>query len=281
MNADRLTYPALQREVTTRLLRHTFLSGQGAPLIFLWVLGAGLFLGSTYMIELSPLYALLWTGLILLFGGLTVRDQLKNRTLQHRLLREIAQQRVPARDLVDAPLRAAVERGAAVFAEIAVKAWDVLKARGEDPALSQVIADADGLVWLQFESVRQVEEFQRLLAFTASPAASHVASAPQPQPPGAASTQLVPRDAARLRREAIEAIDKEAGDARALVGQIGQQLETLLLQVHQMERRASDLVGTAHLTHQTGETLERLHAIVAARRKAADEVVQSLLPGRV
>jgi hypothetical protein len=87
-------------------------------------------------------------------------------------------------------------------------------------------------------------------------------------------------DAARLHRETIDAVKHELREAHALVAQIGQQLEILLLQVVRMDRGASDVVGTAHFTYETGETLKRLHTIVEARRRAADELIDSLMPAR-
>jgi hypothetical protein len=265
--------------------------GRGAPLVFVWVLGTGLFL----LVWPDPLFAAAWTALLLALGALTVRDQFKNLALQHHLLRALAGGRVSAAALHDlsAPaLRGAVEKSAALFAEIVVKAWDVQRARGEDAALSGAIADADALLLLQLESARQVQEFRRLLALTAAPAAR----VPAPLPVRAAGPGAAPAPAHRsspepaesslaraeqLHLETVRAIEQEAREAEALVAQIGRQLETLTLQVHQMERRAGDRVSTAQVTHDTSETTARLRRLVEARRLAAEEMVARLGPGAV
>src|SRR6185503_7440714 len=72
---DSFTPTAFRREVVVEAFRDAFLRGRGAPLLFLWVAGGGLFL----VVWPSPSYAALWTGLVLVFAVLTARDALHDQ----------------------------------------------------------------------------------------------------------------------------------------------------------------------------------------------------------
>jgi hypothetical protein len=262
---ERLTADLLERQLSLALVRHTLLYGKGAPLVFFWIVGAGVFL----VIWPDPAYAALWTGIVLVLAWRIVRDQRRNQTLRQQLLITLARARVPIERVRDEELRGAIDRGITLFAEVAAKALDLRQTPDDPPAFADVIADADGLVQVQCESARQVEELRRLLSLATVRAI-----------PPAATGGTAPRltDTAALHQRTIAALEEEAADAERLVTHIGQQLETLMLHMFQLERRASDMVDTAHITQQTGETLRRLHAIVDARRRAADEVLRALAP---
>lgn len=255
---ERLTAEVLERRLRLALLRHTFMYGQGAPLVFLWIAGAGLFL----IVWSDPLFASLWTIFVLICARLLVRDRRVTPEFRRQFLMTYAQRRMATASLLDAQLQGAVGQGLNQFVEIAAKVLELRQTRGDVPAIADVIADADALIRLQLESAKQAEELRRLLSLAScSPAA--------PSQTHGSLTQQV-------HQQTIDAISREAADAEGLVTQISQQLETLMLQVFRLERRASDLVEAIHTTQQAGDMLSRLHAIVDARRKAADEVTRSL-----
>jgi hypothetical protein len=73
-------------------------------------------------------------------------------------------------------------------------------------------------------------------------------------------------------------MDKEAADARALAEEIFQQIEVLMLQVFQLERRAADFVRTGEFARETGATLKRMQGQVNAQRAAANSVLEIFTP---
>ena len=72
MSQGVLTHKALEHEIKKRVIGHVFLKGPGGPLLFLWVLGAGM-LGVFFD---QPFWALVVTGICAVSGGLMVRDHL-------------------------------------------------------------------------------------------------------------------------------------------------------------------------------------------------------------
>ena len=53
-------------------------------------------------------------------------------------------------------------------------------------------------------------------------------------------------------------------------------MQTLLLQLTQLEVRAIDLVRASERTHETNEALQRVQAEVTTRQQVADEVIAEL-----
>ncbi|HEU5317645.1 MAG TPA: hypothetical protein VFX49_16145 [Chloroflexota bacterium] len=248
----------LRRVVTRGVVRHTLVHGQGAQLIFLWVLGAG----ALTLVWPEPALAVAWTILAGTLGVLIVRDQLR-RTAPHRLvLRSYAARRVRTDGIGDDTLREAVEASVCLFAEIAVKAIEISVVPGMEPSLDQALADADELVALQAQAVLQAQELARVMRVIERSGTAHFKG--REHAAGARATGDDARDA----------VEREVDGARELVGQVGRQLQELLLRVAQLERRAGDVVQSAYVTQRAGETLTRLRRVVSARREAAEEAIR-------
>jgi hypothetical protein len=262
MTSDSPTCHLLQRAITRGVVRHTLFHGPGAPLIFLWVLGVGAFTA----VWTEPALAVTWTILAATFGSLTIRDQLRRTAAQRLVLRSYAARRFPTQAIAHADVRVAVSRGVALFVEIAAKALEIHRARGADRNLDQALADADELVALQLQSAQQAEELDRILRVAITDGTA----------PVLAETAL--SGCAGGADDAACGVAREAAGARHLVDQVGLQLQVLLLHVAQLDRRAGDLVQSAHVTHRAEETLGRLRRVVAARRAAAAEAIHRWLP---
>lgn len=264
MPENRLTYEILQHEVKVQVIPYTLLRGQGGPLLLLWSVGIAVFLLSNLWV-----YALPLTGAMLAFGFGAMRGYLKDRQVQEILFRSIIEKRYPRQKLTDAGLQSSVQRGIDIFVEIALKITEIEKVPGKNLSLRRVLTDADGMLSLQYESAKQAEEFDRGLRLIGS--GYGVGTDLKPTRPEAT-------EAGRLREQNITVIRKEAGQARSLARDIVQQLETLMLQIFQLEQRASDIVRTEEFARETEETLGKIQAEVNARREAAQSVIETLMP---
>jgi hypothetical protein len=256
-------YARLQRGGGEQLLRYTLMRGQGGPLALLWSIGLGLFV----LVFGLPLHAVLWTLACAGLGLLAVRGYGKSPAVRRVVLRALACRRFPSEELADADLRASLGRAIDFRVEIELKTEEIEVLRGPDPDLRGVTVDADGMLSLLFESLRQAEEFQRALRLierTGDEAVEGAAGAPRP--------------GSRLHEENLAAIRREAAEARSTALEISQQIETSMLQVFQMERRAADIVHTAEIARETQAALEGMQRQVKARRQAAAEVLEILTP---
>jgi hypothetical protein len=84
----------------------------------------------------------------------------------------------------------------------------------------------------------------------------------------------------QLRRANLDAVEQEAREAEELVRVIGERLETLLLQVVQMEGITGDLIGSSEARRESAESLERLQRTIDVQRDVAAEISELLQPGR-
>jgi hypothetical protein len=259
----RLTYELLQREVRKQLPRQFMLRGPGGPLVFLWSIGLAVCL----LWLQAPVFAVVWTAVVIALGGLMMRGSLQEREVQEQLLRAVLDRRFPISELGEPDLQAAAERAKGLFIEIALKLTALERTHGEDFDLRRVVADADGILTLQYEAARQAMEIDRIL---------RIIGAGNPSQEG---LKLRAGTAARLRDENIAAIRREAIEARTLANEISQQLDILLLQVMQLDRRAGDMVRTADFARETNATLSRIQAEVDARREAANSVIELVRSG--
>jgi len=260
-----LTSQAIQRALRQRLLRHVFLRGTGAPLLFLWVMSAG----GLWAVLGQAGWALLVTGVCLLSGGLIVREYWRSAPLRAQLIRALFAERFPLDDLgTDTALRASLARGLTYGTEIVVKILALAPQHAQDPELLHVLTDTDGLVALQRETARHLSELQRVLTLIEG---RQDVSPTRPGPT---------RATACLQQENLRALHETLQQARAAIDEITQQLETLLLQVTQMDRRAGDMVRTAQVAQAATETLGHLQRSVNARRQAAEELLATLYPPR-
>jgi hypothetical protein len=259
-----LIYARLQRGGGTQLLRYVFLRGQGGPILLVWSLGLGLFV----LLLGLPVYGVVWTAASAGLAGLMLRSYSKSRAVRGAVLRALVGRRFPASELADDDLRAGLRRTIDFRVEIALKTAEIETLRGQDSDLRGVLVDADAMLALQFESSRQADEFARALRLI-----DRAGGEAQDRPAGEAVGP------SKLHEENLAAIRRESAAARSLALEIVQQIETLMLQVFQMERRASDIVRSAEVARETEAALERMQRQVNARRAAATEVLELLMPG--
>lgn len=256
MSEDRQIYKVLRQEAKKQLLPYTLLRGQGGPLVFVWALGTGLLL---VLPGGDLVYPLVWTGAMAVLGAGMTLGYNRSREVWKHLLQSIVARRFPRQKLSDAALQAGMQKGIDMFVESALKATEIERAHGEDPQLRRALADAYGMLSLQYESAQQAEEFERGLRLMES----------DRQGDGEPNQRLEEAEAARLHRENLAAIRKEAAQARSLAADICQQQETLMLRVFQLEKLPQVRLLTAALAQETGEILETIQAKVSLQKEAA------------
>jgi len=257
-----IAYSLLGREVWRQAVGSTIVRGQGGPILFLWSVGLALLL----LVLEASLLAFLWTGATLALLALASRSHLRDRRFQVEALRSGLERRFALRTLADPAIKDLVQGGRKVFLEMVAKAAAIEEAQGTDGELRRVLGHAYGMLALQYESGRQAEELARARQLLEGTPEGRVG--PRRRPPQ--------REAARLRRRNLESVEQEAQRARALVETVLQQLETLMLQIFQLERRTTDVVQMAEFAQETGETLERLQQEVNLRRSTAGSVIDLL-----
>lgn len=253
----RFSYLVLEREVNRRITRHTFYEGQGAPLLFLWAVGLAVFLVPLD----APLLVIPWSGLAVGIGWLMVRDAQRNQALRARLTGALLEQRFPASVFADPMLRARVGRGQALFVEISIK---VAEAAGhaDRPSRNHVLAHACEMVAMQYQTARQTHEFARVLEIAGEGG--------QGRGKSPTTVSLLDANAAAISREIERVAD--------LSDEIGRQLQTLLLQLAQLDVRAIDMVRAAEFARQARESLEQMQAEVSIQREVAERVIADLAP---
>ena len=262
MRQQPIAYSLLGREVWREAVGSTIVRGQGGPILFLWSVGLALLL----LVLDTALLALLLTGATLALLSLAARSHLKDRRFQVEALRAGLERRFGIGALADPAVKGLVQGGRRVFLEMVAKAAAIEEAQGADGELRRVLSHAYGMLALQYESGRQAQELARARQLLADGPEGRVG--PRRRPPQ--------REAARLRRRNLESVEQEAQRARALVETVLQQLETLMLQIFQLERRTTDVVQMAEFARETGETLERLQQEVNLRRRTAGSVIDFL-----
>lgn len=260
MSHEALTHEALERAIKKGTLSYVFLKGPGGPLLFLWVLAAGL-LG---VVLDQPLWALIVTGICAVSGGLIVREHLCNPQVQRQLIHTILTERARVGEITQDALRDKVARGVTYVTEVVAKIRAITTMHGPDTYLLRLLGEADDMVALQVALAKQSEEFQRILALV------------QQRRGATRTTQGEKREdhTTRLQQENVTALKDAYTKALASVDEINQQLETMMLQVVQMEKQAIDLVRTEEVAEQATETLRRLQADLDARRATAEELIR-------
>ena len=261
---NRPTYDMLQRKVTKQVFRYALLQGQGGPLVFLWTLGVSLFL----LVLNLPVYALIWTGVILGIGFSMARAYLNDHKVRQLLLRSAIPKRFPTQTLSDAALQATVQKGAEIFLEIALKVADMGKAHGQNLELRRVLANAYGMLVSQYESAKDTEGFDRRLQLIGS---DYVVS-----------TRLddleaeVTVDVGVLQKDITETKEK-AALARSLADEVSRHLDALasMLQVLQVDKAPRDIGQTTELVRETEDVLGKIRAKVVLRREAAQRAAET------
>jgi hypothetical protein len=254
---DQLTYDLVQRQVNQRLLRYTFARGQGGPLVFLWVVGTGLFT-ITWNV---PEYAAICSAACLIFGILIGRDVLRDSRMRAMASRELLVTRFPSDRFADSQHRESVTKAVDVFVELLGKLSEVKRSRGLSEDVAETVSEMDRLVTLQCESVLQVEELDRILRFVGN------------------GQRMGGTDRAGLHEENVAAIRREVNEAESLIALMGQRLETLLLQVYRADSGPADAVSRADGRRRSAEALDRLQQIVDARRESARQLIDLVDPG--
>jgi hypothetical protein len=261
-----LIYARLRRGGGQQLLRYALVRGQGGPLALLWSVGLGLFVVAFGL----PLHALVWTLACAALCLLAVLGYAQSPAVHGVVLRALLGRRFRPEELADPDLRAALRQSIDCHAEIALKIAEIERAGGPDHDMRGVLVDADGMLALQLESAQQAEEYERALRLIGRAGAARPDRAAEAAPARLAS--------ARLYEENLAAIRREAAAARSMALEISQQIETLMLQVFQMSRRAADIVQTAEVARESELALESIQRQVKARREAASEMLDLVVP---
>ena len=156
--------------------------------------------------------------------------------------------------------------------EIVSKIVEVSREHGEDEDLFRLFADVNEMLSLQFESAKQIMEFHRMLTLVESPQGIH----------GKPKQREIRTDGsvAKLHHKNIESIKETIAEAETSIGEVNQNLATLMLQVTQMANRVSDLVTVAQFREETAQTLRSIQTVVDARRETVHELVRWITPER-
>ena len=269
MASHRPVYVTLRQEWKGQLLRYFFVQGHGGPLLFLWTIGSSLFL----FIFGLPIYALAWTGVVVTLGFWTICIYRGNLKVREQLLQSSIAERFPWHTLSDRSLQMTVQKSANVFVEVALKVYALGRAGDARAELERVLAAASGLLSLQYELARKAEDLVHGLTFIV--------------PEGPVGTDLM-TEAPTVCHETVDAVQKEADQARALASEIGQQLETLMLRVFQLQvltvdrqRAAGDqntVPGAAELARDIETTLDRAHGKVKSLHQVTPPLADSHAP---
>jgi hypothetical protein len=207
---------------------------------------------------------------------LAVTSYLRNPGAFTAAARSLLHARFPTERLAEPRHREALRKAIEVCVELLAKMQTVRQSSGAAGDELDAVPQVDRLLSLQYESARQVEEFQRILGLVGSTTEAHTRERQT------ARRGLVPdsADSPARYRENIRAIQREASEAEALVDVIADQLETLLLQVLRMEKRTIDVVTAIETRRQLQLALEHLQRTVDARRVATTWLRAGLDPGK-
>jgi hypothetical protein len=270
MNAAPRTYQALQREIKKQAVRDAFVRGPGGRLLFLWTVGVSLFWLGELLVEAS-----IWTAVCLSMCALAVASYLRTPRAFSAATRSLLHARYPTDRLDEPGHRAALHKAIEVCVEVLVKMRTIRQTSRADGDEAEATAQVEGLLALLYESARQAEEFHRILGLVGS--TSEVLTWPRELArPGPRSDAP---DCTALYQENVRAIQREAGEAEELVRVVADQLETLLLQMLQMERRSVDAVTTIETRRLSRSALERLQQTVDARLVATSWLRDGLATG--
>jgi hypothetical protein len=260
MPVEPFRYPDLLGRLRSQALRRVFTNGRGGQLVFVLVLGVGILA----LPLAAPLLALGFGAACAVLMVPTIRQGMADPALQRDILAAAIGERFSAADITAPDRRAAIESSVGILTEIALRIHEVERGGRTADRARTAFADASGLVDLQLESARQAESLDRVLAIVAR----------NDGQAGAASAPVGTEDA--LRQQNIEAVRSEAQAADGLTATIGQRLETILLQMSQLDRETIDLVRADAAVRESGEAVQRLQDTVESRRRAATKLIAVL-----
>jgi hypothetical protein len=266
MSSEPFRYPDLLGRLRSDGLRRAFTHGRGGQLAFLLVLGVGIL-----AVPLAaPLLAVGYAAACLALMVPTVRQGMADPGAQREILAAAIGERFSAADIPTPARRAAIEASTGILVEIALRIHAVEQGGRVADRARAAFADAAGLVDLQLESARQAESLERVLAIVAR---NDTLSGASSAGPGPGSASAADRD---LRQQNIDAVRAEAVAADELIATIGQRLETILLQMSQIDRETIDLVRADAAVRESGEAVQRLQDVVESRRRAASRLISVL-----
>jgi hypothetical protein len=249
MSDTELTYTTLRNALARRVLRYTF----SGPLLLVWSIGLLPFL----VVFDRPLFALAWSGVMVILGVLMAADHLRSPEVHARLLRSIVHKRFRPGELSDHSLKAAVEKEANVFAEIALKVYRIERRRGPDPHLRRLIPLTHRMLTLLWASAREAEELERGLKLATRSAPEGIGLQA-----GKADGDGVPSG----RQASLEDTRREADQARSSVDDIVQHLDAVMLRAFQTEQLSGDPGRNLELARETEEIVARLTRLAESRR---------------
>ena len=249
----------LKYELFKRLCSHTFNKGVGGPLFLVGVVG-GTIVGVVFN---NFILSALIVGVCCAAFLLGVWESNKNPEIVKACLREFFSERMKIS--TNTSLCDAVIRSIVFAVEIVVKVLDITKRQGDDMEVLSVLGEIDQMLQLQVQSISQIESIGQALRLV------DVHQGEQ---------KAISEVTATLRIQNIERLKKMAWELRSSISEIESALETLFLQVTQMNDRASDVVEKQRLANEAAEALKNLQIVVNTRHETAQELVRTLMPNR-
>ena len=250
-----LTYPMLQRDIRKRAARSMISQGPGGPLVFLWALGAAVFL---VPIDLPVLIVPL-TATAAAIAWRMFEEYARDREVQGRLARQVVDAHCPRPTLSNPSLQSRLAEGRGLFIEITLKVIEG-DAGATDSSRDRLMRQAGEMLAMLHESARQAQELDRVLAIVGGVGVGTPRTESAPS-----ASSLLGANAAALRGQA-ERVSR-------LTTLVLEQMQTLLLQLTQLGTRAADLVWEAELAREARAALDEVQAELIARQAVAEQLI--------
>ena len=234
-----LTYAKLRSELAKVGLRHAF----SGPLLMVWSIGLVPFV----LIFHTLLFAVLWTVVVMLLGLGITADCLRAANVRPAI-HYVIRQSFANKNLTASWTKATLEHGVTLLSEIVVRIYVLDRRSGTDPHLQRAIASACDLVSRLSDYATEAEELDR--ALTLANRCGSRRSLP--------ATNQEQALGAIKRQASIDEIRAGVNEARKDIGKITQYLETLMLNVFQLEQCSDQFERTLELVGETESVLELL-----------------------
>jgi hypothetical protein len=147
LGEQRLTYAALQQQVTRQSISRFLWKGMGGPLVFLGVVGAAVCL----VVLSSTLLAMSWIAGVSVLGLVMVAFELGDQKVRAQALESVVARWFLAHAIPDLSLGKDLQTGTETFAQIALQIAEIEKRHGADPYLRWVLDRSRGLLMLQYQ----------------------------------------------------------------------------------------------------------------------------------
>lgn len=226
--------------------RYAFRKGYGGPLLFIWILGAGVL--AVYLEQIF--LALLWTVAVFAIFFFLVRDYLKNPKSEKEILREAVEGYFDGSEsgIENVSVKQELKKAQQVYAELVSKIREMIKAKGSG-GLERIVDNANTMIALQLESARQVDEFERFLSIVDDRRTQRTSSRSKQS---------------ELLAENVRLVQMELEKSKDLVFELTDKLQTLLLQMPQIERNAGDIVEADDIEKNLERELARIQLAIRA-----------------